>query len=243
MHTHAEYSIGIVDDGEAVFHHPSGPEKVQRGSVVLIEPDVIHACNPNPQQVWSYRMLFVQANWLHAQIAVQQNCLESVTALHFASRSLNDGVTSSLVDQLCQPSTNDAVAAQQTQRLLQWLVNILMPGAASDLPPYAVILGPALQRLHSGLDCGVNVAELARSCAMSPSQFTRRFKAVMGLAPAHYLQNLRVNGARRLIACGTPLAEAAHAMGFADQAHMQRAFKLRHAMTPGNYAPPKTVSF
>lgn len=35
---------------------------------------------------------------------------------------------------------------------------------------------------------------------------------------------------------GQSLAQAAHAMGFADQAHLQRAFKAHHAATPGCYA-------
>ncbi|HEY8906039.1 MAG TPA: AraC family transcriptional regulator [Rhodoferax sp.] len=236
-HTHAEYSVGIVDDGDAIFHHPGGPEKVQRGSVVLIEPEVIHACNPRQQQVWSYRMLFVEAEWLHAQIAAQQGSVVPITALHFAARTRHDPATSELVDQLCQPSATDAAAAQQGRQLSQWLASMLRPGAPRDLPTYPVALEPALQRVHAGLDTGVTVRELARHCDMSPSQFTRRFKGAMGVAPAQYLQNLRVNGARRLIARGASLAEAAHTMGFADQAHMQRAFKVRHAMTPGSYAP------
>ena len=40
----------------------------------------------------------------------------------------------------------------------------------------------------------------------------------------------------QLLAQGESLACAAQHMGFADQAHMQRAFKAHHAMTPGNYA-------
>jgi AraC-like DNA-binding protein len=237
MHTHAEYSIGIVDDGEAIFHHPAGPQKVQQGSVVLIEPNVIHACNPNPQHIWSYRMLFVQADWLHAQLAARQGCTEPVSARHFAERRSNDAATAGVVDQLCQPLTSAADAAALTQRLVQWLTGMLLPGAPDDLPPYPAFLQPALQRLHAGQNMGLSMGELARHCGMSPSQFSRRFKGAMGVAPAQYLQNLRVNGARRLIAAGASLAEAAHATGFADQAHMQRAFKQRHAMTPGSYAP------
>jgi AraC-like DNA-binding protein len=30
-------------------------------------------------------------------------------------------------------------------------------------------------------------------------------------------------------------------MGFADQAHMQRAFKAHHALTPGNYAQARSA--
>jgi len=55
------------------------------------------------------------------------------------------------------------------------------------------------------------------------------------MTPGRYLLNLRLNGARTLLSRGMPLAEAAHAMGFADQAHLQRSFKAHHAMTPGNY--------
>ena len=71
---------------------------------------------------------------------------------------------------------------------------------------------------------------------MSATRFIRRFKAATGMTPGSYRLNLRINGARRLLATGAPLSEAAYAMGFADQAHLQRAFKAHHALTPGCYA-------
>src|SRR5438132_3357423 len=39
--------------------------------------------------------------------------------------------------------------------------------------------------------------------------------------------------ARRLIARGTPLAEAAAAGGFADQSHMTRIFSAKYGVSPG----------
>ena len=71
---------------------------------------------------------------------------------------------------------------------------------------------------------------------MSPSRFIRRFTAITGVTPGAYRLNLRLNAARHLLAQGEPLASVAQQMGFADQAHMQRAFKAHHALTPGNYA-------
>lgn len=59
------------------------------------------------------------------------------------------------------------------------------------------------------------------------------------MTPGAYRLNLRLNGARRLLAQGVALADAAHAMGFADQAHLQRSFKAHHALTPGRYAQPQ----
>jgi len=242
MHSHAEFSVGIVDEGEAIFHHPSGPQRVAPGTVVLIEPDVIHACNPVAQGVWSYRMLFVASSWVQRQILARQNNSATATALHFSARTVHDPAVTESVDRLCRMLLDDMGAAQHSEQLGDLLSQYLSSGAPSDRPAYPVLLEPALRQIHAGLDTGVTVRQLAQLCDMNPSQFTRQFKRSMGVAPAEYLQNFRVNGARRLMAHGVSLAEAAHAMGFSDQAHMQRAFKVRHAMTPGNYASLKARS-
>jgi AraC-like DNA-binding protein len=46
----------------------------------------------------------------------------------------------------------------------------------------------------------------------------------------------RLGVARRAIAAGTPLAEAAAAAGFADQSHMTRQFGRAYGMTPGRFS-------
>ena len=60
-------------------------------------------------------------------------------------------------------------------------------------------------------------------------QFARRY----GLPPQAWLRNWRVARARELLRGGLPLADAAHAVGFADQAHMTRVFKQVYGSTPG----------
>ena len=60
-------------------------------------------------------------------------------------------------------------------------------------------------------------------------QFARRY----GLPPLAWLRNWRVARARVLLREGLPLAEAAQAVGFADQAHLTRVFKLVYGSTPG----------
>ena len=108
--------------------------------------------------------------------------------------------------------------------------------AAAPLHANSAELQAALRRLHAEPDAGITVQSLAQECGMSATRFIRRFKAATGMTPGSYRLNLRLNGARRLLAQGEPLASVAQQMGFADQAHMQRAFKAHHALTPGNYA-------
>ena len=227
LHMHAEYSIGIVDAGATVFHHAGGPERVEAGSVVLIEPGAWHACNPESGAPWSYRMLFVQADWLHAQLGV--------AALRFPARLLRDAHTVQAVDALCRP-LHAATLAGFTHDLLRLARHHAAPAQPPARAPHAEAVADALRCLHAQPQSAPSVQALAQACGMSAPRFIRCFKAATGVTPGVYRLNLRLNGARRLLAQGAALADAAHAMGFADQAHLQRAFKAHHALTPGRYA-------
>lgn len=238
-HSHPEYSVGIVDEGGATFHHPSGPQPVQAGSVVLIEPQVVHACNPAAGQPWSYRMLFVDAAWLHAAVARVWGLAQAPQGLHFASRAVDDPAVSAVVDRLCQPITDAAAAQALAQALPRWLAGRVVAGPPQDAAPVPDELRPAIAAMQHDTGQRLTVRALAQACGMSAPRFIRRFQAVFGLTPGSYLQNQRLNGARRLLAQGSALADTAQAMGFADQAHLQRSFKAHHAMTPGDYRPPR----
>ncbi|OGC00454.1 MAG: hypothetical protein A3G82_21205 [Burkholderiales bacterium RIFCSPLOWO2_12_FULL_67_210] len=213
-HTHQEYSVGVVDAGEAVFDHPGGPHKVSAGAVVLIEPGVPHSCNPFSGSPWSYRMLFIEADWLHRLMATHFERAHPLVALRFHTRRLTTPAATAQVDQLCRAvdhtNAKDLAAERLAQQLCHWLRTVTEPEAPADRPSL-----PA---------------------ALAPATFILRFKAAVGVTPGEFLRDRQINGARQLIASGVNLADAAYAMGFADQAHMQRAFKARHAMTPGRFA-------
>lgn len=234
-HTHTQYSLGVVDSGQAIFHHPDGPHQVRAGTVVLIEPHVIHACNPLPNQNWSYRMLFVDANWLHHQVSGSLGRSMLPAGLAFTSRCHEDATVAHMINALCQAFSAESVPKALVSKLVLWVASqarISESGAVDSSSPE---LAPALAVIHSEFAGRVMVNELADACGMSNSQFIRHFRSVLGTTPGAYIQNLRINGARKLLSQGMTLAETAGIMGFADQAHMQRAFKAHFAMTPGDY--------
>lgn len=82
----------------------------------------------------------------------------------------------------------------------------------------------------------LRVAELARLAGLSPSHFSRAFRASFGLSPYQMVSHHRVAEAMRLM-LGTewPLVEIANACGFVDQSHFSRRFRRQVSLSPGRW--------
>lgn len=78
----------------------------------------------------------------------------------------------------------------------------------------------------------LTLSDLAGECGLSRYQVVRGFAKTTGLTPHAYLIQRRIDIVRRLIADGTPLAEAAIAGGFTDQSHMTRVFVRKFGFSP-----------
>ena len=105
-------------------------------------------------------------------------------------------------------------------------------GDRSDLCP---AVAAAVRRLDEAPDQPVSLTELAALAGVSRFQLLRGFARAVGTTPHAYLVQRRVRLARRLIAGGVELAEAALQAGFSDQAHLTRAFVRQLGITPGRY--------
>ena len=62
-HAHATFSIGAIMAGQSSYLNGQSVRHISAGSVVLMSPGVVHACNPLQSQPWAYRMFYVDAEW------------------------------------------------------------------------------------------------------------------------------------------------------------------------------------
>ncbi|NGN70519.1 helix-turn-helix transcriptional regulator, partial [Streptomyces sp. A7024] len=79
------------------------------------------------------------------------------------------------------------------------------------------------------------LAGLAAELGTSSFALLRAFKDVYGMPPHRWLTDARVRAARRLLDGGTAPAEAAVAVGFTDQPHLNRHFSRIVGVPPGAY--------
>ncbi|MCZ9340050.1 AraC family transcriptional regulator, partial [Streptomyces sp. TRM76130] len=76
---------------------------------------------------------------------------------------------------------------------------------------------------------------LAVGLGTSPFALLRAFRDAYGMPPHTWLTDARVRRARRLLDAGTAPAEAAVAVGFTDQPHLNRHFTRIVGVPPGAY--------
>ena len=91
----------------------------------------------------------------------------------------------------------------------------------------------AKEHLAANLSSEVSLAEVSQSCHLSPSHFSRVFKATTGRSPFAWRQWYRIEVAKQMLRQPeTSVAEIALACGFSDQSHFTRAFSRRTGSTP-----------
>ena len=94
-------------------------------------------------------------------------------------------------------------------------------------------LGPWMLR-HLQNDLSLDV--LARRTCLSARHFSRRFKNAFGATPAAFVENLRLDEARRRLSEGaTTMETLAAAVGFNSDDSFRRAFERRFGVNPSSY--------
>ncbi|WP_460418937.1 AraC family transcriptional regulator [Pseudomonas sp. microsymbiont 2] len=226
-HSHESFSIGVITAGRSTYFTGDARHEVAAGTTVLMRPGVVHSCNPIDGQSWSYLMLYVDMPWLQAHgVAVPDATLSTCASLYgrllavFAC--LFDAQVTALDKQACLAAFFAALPAY------------LAPMAQTDVVAHARLdMAAAFIRAHR-LD-PLTLDDICAASGLSQAYLTRAFGKRFGLTPHSYLLDQRVQHARAQLRQGRPIAEVALESGFADQAHLQRAFKRHLAATPGHY--------
>ena len=232
-HSHAHFSIGAITGGHSHYLNQRSLQEVGPGSLVLMNPEEVHACNPIADQPWSYLMFYLDTDWLRSQQEEAGLGGEFRPFDMTASRDplLYQGLQH-LHHQLVEAP--DPLAREVACHLFsRQLLARLTPARWDDRPPQH--LQRAAELMQDDSASPLSLSQLSAVAGLTPSHFVRAFSQHYGMTPHAYLLDRRIRHARTLLKQGQPLAEVALASGFADQAHFQRQFKRRVAATPGQY--------
>lgn len=226
-HRHTALSIGAVDSGYSLLQiNGQADQPLMPGDVVIIPAHCVHACNPAPDEHWSYQMLYLDADWVDAQ---QKPARTGVRPRHFRDAAYYQRFCA-LNDLLFE----DVPSMQKEEALIDFTGQLLLDeiDTGTTRPLWVDRL---IEKLT--LECTQNpsIAELAASVGVSPYHLIRIFKQHTGLSPHAFQIDCRINLARQRLRDDVALVDLAQALGFSDQSHFQRAFRQRVSITPGEY--------
>ncbi|WP_091880159.1 AraC family transcriptional regulator [Phyllobacterium sp. OV277] len=230
-HTHEQYGIGVIHQGAQKSLSGRGMVEAGSGDVITVNPGEVHDGTPIGDDGRSWKMLYFDPHVIN-EVAKERD--------EFPRPVIRDVRLASAFEQLFTVMTDDRTTASALHReelLLELLAGVFRE---IDDPLLFQAIPKAIRRARNLIDdqptLPVTLADLAEETGLSRFQVLRGFTRATGLTPHAYLTQRRIDLARRMIAEGSSLAEAAIASGFADQSHMTRTFVRKYGVSPGAYA-------
>ncbi|GHH37620.1 AraC family transcriptional regulator [Streptomyces candidus] len=235
-HSHEGYVLGAVRRGIEDVRMPDGTISAVPGSVVMINPEVPHSARAGVPEGWSYATLYPSRD-LVAEVAAEITTLRGTPG--FAETIVEDQETSRLIHEVHRAAEEgNALAADslvrialaRMLRLHGFSLPVRRSGAAA-----ARTAAAAREILLERMDRPPPLEGLAYELGTDPFALLRAYKAAYGLPPHTWLTNARVQRARLLLDAGATPADAALAVGFSDQPHLNRHFTRIVGVPPGAY--------
>lgn len=232
-HRHDTYTVALTEWGVQQFDYRGTVHRSLAGQIVLLHPDEPHNGRAGTVAGFAYRTLYLDPALLFdavRAINVGQRTLPFVANPVFDDAALARAMAAAFDGPLEPLRAHDLVGA----------VAQALCGATGRLPQARRALAePALQRTREFLatHCTqvVRSGELEALSGLSRFELCAQFKRRFGTSPYRYLLMRRLDTVRVRLQRGARLSEVAAEAGFADQAHMTRAFKAAYGLTPRQF--------
>ena len=236
-HAHEHFSIGAITPGCSYSHYGARTFESSAGTVVLMNPGDVHACNPIHDQPWSYYMLYLDTPWL-TDLQYQLGFSTDQGYRPFDTPHTRDTALYHGLLELYRTLVDDQAELLQKQSTLVSYFTDVQQRLNPSLTPVREVnhkLERAADYIRAYCTQALKLEDICQAADLSPSYLIRAFKRYYGLTPHAFMVNRRIQFARSQLRNGALIADVALAAGFADQAHFQRTFKQHFAATPGQY--------
>jgi AraC family transcriptional regulator len=236
---------GEVDFQEREDGQPWVTNRIKKGSFFLTSGGAPYdvrwkAVSPEPFQSMA---VFIE-------LPLLQRALEEVfgsDAAHARLRDLSafaDEALDSLMERLREELTSNQASPLVVQGVAQIIAVHLARnygvtdeesrGAGPSLPGHK--LRQITDWMAEYLSEDFDLERLAARAGLSKFHFQRLFKAAVGVSPSHYLINLRLNEARRLLReTKMSVVDVALEVGYADPSNFARLFRRENGLSPSDY--------
>jgi AraC-like DNA-binding protein len=236
-HTHDQFGIGVILRGAQKSLSGRGVVEAHAGDVISVNPGEVHDGIPLDANGRAWRMLYFDPEVLAGPIGALTD--DRCGSFELSHPVLCDPAAAACFVALFRAVTKPFGADSEIEgeeSLLFLLARVIDRRATESRHRAPKTIDQVRERIDDDPSAPVSLNELAAIGGISQFQLVRGFSKATGLTPHAYLIQRRLQRARKMIAQGVGLADAAHASGFADQSHMTRLFIRTYGISPGVYA-------
>lgn len=239
-HYHLDFHIGFVTEG--IQRHRSKGESflLGPGRIALMPPGEIHdgaSEGGGAYTLKTFRLSQALIAGMTEEISGQPRELELSSVLLEDPRLVGNlrGLHEAM-----QQAVGPGSLAVQTQwiTLLERLLRQSRAITPESIPGSLSALQWSRVRDYcfSNIDQRITLDDLAGLCGLGRFPFLKQFKRTIGMTPHAWLLRLRLERACGLLSrSGQPIIDVAHAVGFYDQSHFNRAFRQAFGVAPSRY--------
>jgi len=233
-HAHDSYGIGRIQRGAQRSWSAAGWVEAGPGDLLMVNPGEVHDGVPLDTAGRRWHMLYLAPALVEAAAA---EVLPAGSPLPMWRPVARDALVARAFERWHARlgAREGRLACDEAQAAL---LAALLLRQARVMPRR--LASPSIVRARQRLDddpaTDPGLAALAQEAGLSRFQLLRAFSRELGMTPHAYLVQRRLALACSLLDAGQPIAEAATAAGFADQAHLTRSFTRCRGYTPAAYA-------
>lgn len=230
-HRHDTYAIGITLAGVQTFRYRGSRRIGLPGQVHILHPDELHDGAAATDAGLRYRIMYIEPALIRralggAELPFVADPVQDLTPL----TAPLTGLLRDVEDPISELGAIDS--ATVVADALRALCGQHDRTSSIDLPAVTRVR----EHLAAHPSAQTSARELERLAGLDRFALARQFRRAFGTSPDRYRTMRRLALARAAIAGGTPLAQAAADVGFADQSHMSRQFKRAYGLTPARWA-------
>lgn len=232
-HYHLDYHIGLVTSGEQVFNYKGSKHQIGPGFIQVMMPGQVHDGSTVKENEFSARIFSLNTNWLNnlengkfgnGRIPYVNFSIEDFP-LYYRLFNLHEELSKRQNYKLAADCLQIDIFSLLFNRYGDFNYNKSHKVGVKQLDLLR-------DYLMENLSEKVALSDLANLCELSESQLLRHFKRTVGITPYAWLARLRLEKALLLLQAGEPSTCVSHKVGFYDQAHFIKAFKLAYGISP-----------
>lgn len=233
-HYHNMICLIALKKGSARFIVNEKEVILKKEKIVVINPNEVHY-SISDEESQDYYVIYIDRQWYKT---LQNQIFESedILSLHNIIDDLN--INKAFLE-LFNFLSKDNDIIEKEMKLLDFLKSIFNISIDEKkfikINEYTKIAKDFKEYIEENISSKLTLTSISKELNVSAFHIIRVCNQDFGLSANAYIVNKRVHRAKKLIAQGVDISQAAVEVGFYDQSHLTNVFKKVFALTPKAY--------